>query len=181
MAFYRLDGINPIIEDTAATWIAKSAEIIGKVTLKPRSSIWFGSVLRGDNEMITIGEGTNIQDLSLIHTDAGIEVVIGKNSTIGHKAILHGCTIGDHCLIGMGAIVMNHAIIGEESIIGAGTVVTQGKEFPSRSLILGNPGRLVRKLTEQEIEGIKKSADHYYENAMRFKYNLVSLSLPEEL
>lgn len=181
MAFYRLDGIDPIIEDTSTTWVAKSADIIGKVRLKPCSSIWFGAVLRGDNEMITIGEKTNIQDLSLIHTDAGIEVSIGNNCTIGHKVILHGCTIGDDCLIGMGAIIMNHAVIGKGCLVGAGTVITQGKEFPNYSLILGNPGRVIRTLTEEEIAANKTSALHYHENAMRFKHNLVSLTLPNEL
>ena len=181
MAFYRLDGIDPVIEDTGATWVAKSAEVIGKVTLKPRSSVWFGSVLRGDNDVIIIGEGTNIQDLSVIHTDAGIPVSIGKNCTIGHKALLHGCTIGDGSLIGMGAIIMNRAIIGEESIVGAGALVTEGKQFPPRSLILGNPARVVRNLTDKEIEGIKASASHYYDNAQRFKNNIVPLSLPDQL
>ena len=180
MAFYRLDGIDPVIEDSSASWVAESAEIIGKVVLKPRSSVWFGSVLRGDNETITIDEGTNIQDMTMVHTDVGIEVSIGKNCTIGHKVILHGCTIGDTSLIGMGAIIMNHAVIGEESIVGAGALVTQGKQFPSRSLIVGNPARFVRNLTDEEIEGIKKSASHYYDNAQRFKYNLVPLTLPEQ-
>lgn len=181
MAIFRLDGIDPIIDDTATTWVAKSADIIGKVKLKPFSSIWFGAVLRGDNEMITIGERTNIQDLALIHTDAGIEVSVGKNCTVGHKVILHGCTIDDDCLIGMGAIIMNKAVIGKGCIIGAGTVITQGKEFPSYSLILGNPGRVIRKVTEEEIASCQKSALYYYDNAMRFKSNLVSLSLPNEL
>ena len=112
MAFYRLDGINPVIEDIAEIWVAESAEIIGKVTLKSKSSVWFGSVLRGDNEMITVGESTNIQDMTVVHTDAGIDVSIGKNCTIGHRAILHGCSIGNTSLIGMGAIIMNHAEIG---------------------------------------------------------------------
>ena len=181
MAFYRLDGIDPVIEDTAEIWVAESAEIIGKVTLKPRSSVWFGSVLRGDNEMITIGEGTNIQDMTVVHTDAGIDVSIGKNCTIGHRVILHGCTIGNTTLIGMGSIIMNHAMIGEESIVGAGAVVTQGKQFPSRSLLLGNPARFVRKVSDEEVGNINKSAAHYYANARRFKNSLIRLSLPEQL
>ena len=181
MAFYRLDGINPVIEDIAEIWVAESAEIIGKVTLKSKSSIWFGSVLRGDNEMITVGESTNIQDMTVVHTDAGIDVSIGKNCTIGHRAILHGCSIGNTSLIGMGAIIMNHAEIGEESIVGAGAVVTQGKQFPSRSLLLGNPARFVRKVSDEEVENIKKSAAHYHANARRFKNSLARLSLPEQL
>lgn len=181
MAFYRLDGIDPVIEDTAEIWVAESAEIIGKVILKPRSSVWFGSVLRGDNEMITIGEGTNIQDMTVVHTDAGIDVSIGKNCTIGHRVILHGCTIGNTTLIGMGAIIMNHAMIGEESIVGAGAVVTQGKQFPSRSLLLGNPARFVRKVSDEEVGNINKSAARYYANARRFKNSLIRLSLPEQL
>lgn len=172
MTLYCLNGISPQIEDPENTWIAESAEVIGKIILKKKASIWFGSVLRGDNDLISIGEGTNIQDMSVVHTDKGIQVSIGKNCTIGHKAIIHGCQIENNCLIGMGSIIMNNAHIGKNSIVGAGSLVTQGKIFPERSLIMGNPARVVRELSDDEVNNILRSAEHYYRNAMHFKQNL---------
>lgn len=176
MSVYALNGIEPVIEDSATSWVADSADIIGRVTLARYSSVWFGAILRGDNEMIVIGEGSNIQDLAVVHTDEGIDVSVGRDCTIGHRAIIHGCVIADRCLIGMGAIIMNHVEIGTGSIVGAGTIVTQGKIFPPNSLVLGSPARLVRELNDDEIAGIAASAFRYRENAMRFKRGLLPIS-----
>ena len=173
MAKYELDGVQPQVAETA--WIADSAQVIGRVVMGPDSSVWFGSVLRGDNDPITIGEGSNVQDGSVLHTDKGKPLDIGKHVTIGHNVILHGCTIGDESLIGMGAIVLNGAKIGKHCLVGAGALVTENKEFPDGSLIVGNPAKVVRQLTDEQIAGLKRSAQGYMANAKRFRAGLRKL------
>ena len=150
---------SPVIDDEA--YIAETAVIIGDVTLKKNSNIWFGAALRGDMESITIGENTNVQENSVIHVDKTAKVIIGDNCTIGHNAIIHGCTIGNNTLIGMGAILLNGAKIGNNSIVAAGALVTQNKEFEDGVLILGNPAKVVRKLTEEEINKNRESSLNY--------------------
>lgn len=177
MAIYILDGHKPQIIEKKTSYIAPSADIIGKVVINDGASVWFGAVLRGDNEPILIGAGSNVQDHVTIHTDMGIPVTIGKNCTIGHRAIIHGCIIGDNCLIGMGAIIMNNVEIGANSIVGAGALVTEGKKFPPRSLIIGAPATAKRILDDKEVETIKASAQRYQTNAIRF---LRGLEIQEE-
>lgn len=150
-------------------FIAETADIIGDVHIDEDANIWYQAVLRGDINKISVGKNTNIQDGSVVHPDESCEVVIGDNVTIGHKAIIHGCRINNNCLIGMGAIVLNNAVIGENSIIGAGAIVTQGKAIPAGSLVLGAPGKVVRSLTDEEIEALKKSAETYVELTKGYK------------
>ena len=142
MAIYALDGTAP--ELSPDTWVAPSADLMGRVRLLSGASVWFGAVLRGDNEWITVGEGSNVQDGCVLHTDLGAPLTIGRNCTIGHRAILHGCTIGEQSLIGMGAIVLNHAVVGSRCLIGAGALVPEGKVIPDGSLVLGMPGKVIR-------------------------------------
>jgi carbonic anhydrase/acetyltransferase-like protein (isoleucine patch superfamily) len=170
MAIYELDGIVPQIADTA--WVADSAEVMGDVVLDSDVGIWFGVVVRGDTAAIRVGAGTNIQDLSVLHADVGTPLTIGSGVTVGHKAMLHGCTIGDDSLIGIGAVVLNNAKIGKGCLVGAGALVTEGKEFPDGSMIIGSPARLVRSLTPEELQGLRSSAEHYVVNAQRFKSTL---------
>ena len=151
------------------SWVASNAVIIGKVTLEKNSNIWFNSVIRGDVEPITIGEGSNVQDGSVIHTDPGCPAIIGKNVTIGHLVMLHGCIIEDDCLIGIGATILNKAKIGKNSIIGANALVTENKVIPERSLVLGSPGKVVRQVSEEEIKSIKENAEHYVANYNKYK------------
>lgn len=158
---YSLALGSPNIDPTA--WVAPEAVVSGRVTLGPLVSIWHGSVLRGDLEPIVVGEGSNIQDLCVLHTDHGLPTRIGAYVTVGHRAIVHGAVVGDGCLIGMGAIVMGGAVLEDECLVGAGSVVPQNKRFPARSLILGVPARLVRVLSAEEIESIRKNALHYIE------------------
>ena len=153
-------------------FIAETATVIGRVRLKPGASVWFGAVLRGDNEWIEIGEGANVQDGSTCHTDLGFPMVIGKNCTVGHNVILHGCTIEEGALIGMGSIVMNGAKIGRNSIVGAGSVITEGKEFPERSLIIGSPARVIRTLDDAQVQKMGSAARFYVANGPRFKKGL---------
>ena len=173
MAIYELDGVAPTIADSA--WVADSAQVMGRVELAEDASIWFQSVLRGDTETIQIGKGSNVQDGSVLHADHGLPLVIGDYVTVGHKVMLHGCTIGDESLIGMGAIVLNGAKIGKNCLVGAGALVTEGKEFPDGSMILGSPAKAARQLTAEQIEGLRRSARHYVENARRFKGTLRKL------
>ncbi len=168
MPIYAIDDIEPRFADRASSFIAPDATLIGRVEIGRDASVWFGAVLRGDNEAIVIGDGSNVQEHTVMHTDMGFPLTIGAGCTIGHKVMLHGCTIGDNSLIGMGAIVLNGARIGANSLVGAGALVTEGKEFPEGSLIVGTPARAVRTLDADAIERIRWSASHYVANAKRF-------------
>ncbi|HWJ74176.1 MAG TPA: gamma carbonic anhydrase family protein [Kaistia sp.] len=168
MAEHTLDGIGPELPEAGHYWIAPDARVIGQVTLGIDVGVWFGAVLRGDNERINIGAATNIQEHAVLHTDMGFPLTVGEGCTIGHRAILHGCTIGDNSLIGMGAIVLNGARIGPNSLVGAGALVPEGKDYPEGSLIVGAPGRVVRTLTPEQIEKLRQSARSYVENWRRF-------------
>ena len=170
MPIYELDGQGPDLPADGNYFIADTATIIGKVRLKSGASVWFGAVLRGDNEWIELGEGSNIQDNCICHTDAGFPLAIGKNCTIGHNAILHGCTVEDTALVGMGAIVLNGARIARGSIVGANSVVTAGKQFPENSLIIGSPARVVRTLEPHQVSIV--DAESYQRNGPRFKKGL---------
>lgn len=167
---YTLDGIAPEIDPAA--WVAPDANIIGAVTLCADTSVWFGATLRGDNERITLGQGSNVQENCVLHTDMGFPLVIGANCTIGHKAMLHGCTIGDGTLIGMGATILNGAKIGRGCLIGAGALVTEAKEIPDFSLVMGAPGKVVRQLDEAAQARLIASALGYQKNARRFRTGL---------
>ena len=173
MAIYELDGVAP--EVAASAWVADSAEVMGNVQLAEDASIWFGAVLRGDCESISIGEGSNIQDASVLHADLGKPLVVGRHVTVGHQVMLHGCTIGDESLIGIGAVVLNGAKIGRNCLVGAGALITEGKEFPDGSMTIGSPAKAVRQLTPEQIEGLRRSAQHYVDNARRFKTGLRKL------
>lgn len=175
MPLHSLDGIGPETPDMERFWIAPDAHAIGRIRLRENVGIWFGAVLRGDNELIDIGEATNIQEHCMLHTDMDYPLTVGRGCTIGHRAILHGCTIGDHCLIGMGAIVLNGARIGACSLVGAGALVTEGKSFPDASLIVGTPARAVRTLDAAAQAQIKRSADAYVRNWKRFASGLTRL------
>jgi carbonic anhydrase/acetyltransferase-like protein (isoleucine patch superfamily) len=170
MTLYRLDDLEPALAPGA--WAAPSADLIGDVRLATRASIWFGAVVRADNTPILIGEETNLQDGAVGHSDPGAPLTIGARVTIGHQAIVHGCTIADDCLIGMGARILNGATLGPECLVGAGALITEGKRFERGSLIVGSPARVVRMLTEQEIAAIRVSAAHYAEKAARYALTL---------
>ncbi len=170
---YNLGEYEPEIDSQA--WIAPDATIIGRTRLLAGASVWFQSVLRGDNEWITIGAGSNIQDGSVLHTDIGAELMVGAGVTVGHRVTLHGCRVGDNALIGMGSILLNHAVIGENSMIGAGSLVTEGQEIPPGVLALGTPARIIRDLTDQEIGLISASAIHYQANAARFREDMTEI------
>lgn len=172
MAIYELDGQAPDLPSDGNYFIAETATVIGRVRLKPGASVWFGAVLRGDNEWIEIGERANVQDGSTCHTDLGFPMVIGTNCTVGHNVILHGCTVEEGALIGMGSIVMNGARIGRNSIVGAGSVITEGKEFPERSLIIGSPARVIRTLDDAQVQKMGSAARFYVANGPRFKKGL---------
>lgn len=171
---YELDGIRPEIHPDA--WIAPDAVLIGRVVVKAGASVWFGAVLRGDNEEITVGEGSNVQENSVLHTDMGFPLTIGADCTIGHRAMLHGCTIHDGSLIGMGATVLNGAVIGAGSLIGATALVSEGKEFPPASLVIGTPGKVRREMDATELAGLRESAAQYRANAARFRRGLIAVS-----
>jgi len=166
MPVYRLDGVTP--EISTDCWIAPDAVLIGKVRLLEGASIWFGAVLRGDNEWITIGPNSNVQDHSIIHADAGEQVTIGRGVTIGHRVIVHSAEVGDHSLIGMGAILLNRARIGSHSLVGAGALVTEGKKFEDGKLVLGTPAKAVRDLSASQRAAIEQSAAGYAANALRY-------------
>lgn len=162
-----------------ANFVADSAQVIGQVKLERRASVWFGCVLRGDTDQLLIGEDSNVQDGSVLHTDPGLRLTVGKQCTIGHMVMLHGCEIGDGCLIGIKSTILNHARIGAGSLVGANSLVTEGKTFPDGSLILGSPAKVVRPLTDAERSMILGSAQHYVDNARRFREGLVALGHPE--
>lgn len=167
MAMYELADLSPQVAESA--WVADSAQVMGRVELEKDSSVWFGVVIRGDTEHISIGEGSNIQDGSVLHADYGMPLTVGKYVTVGHKVMLHGCTIGDESLIGIGAIILNGAKIGRNCLVGAGALVTEGKEFPDGSMIIGSPAKVVRQLTPEQMQGLRASAQHYIENARRYQ------------
>ena len=172
---YKLLEKVPEFPENSDFWVAPDANVIGQVRLMAGASVWFGATLRGDNEWINLGTGSNVQENSVLHTDIGYPLSIGRNCTIGHNAILHGCTIGDQSLIGMGAIVLNGAQIGRNCLIGAGALITEGKIIPDNSLVVGAPGKVVRGLTEAEIEGLLESAVGYQANMRRFAKGLTTI------
>jgi carbonic anhydrase/acetyltransferase-like protein (isoleucine patch superfamily) len=172
MAIHSLDGIKPTLPGDGHYWVAPTATVIGKVTLGAGVGIWFGAVLRGDGEAITVGADSNLQEHVMVHTDPGYAATIGEGCTVGHRAIIHGCTIGNNVLIGMGAIILNGAVIGDNSLVGAGALVTEGKVIPPGSLVIGAPGRVARPLTDNEIARNRQSATHYAANWRRFAQGL---------
>lgn len=173
---YALGEDEPKLPEDGDFWVAPDANVIGRVVLESGVSVWFGATLRGDNEPIRVGEGSNIQENTVIHTDPGFPVSIGRNVTIGHKAMIHGCTIGDGALIGMGATVLNGAVIGEGSLIGAGALVTEGKEIPPGSLVMGMPGKVVREMDEARRAANIDTAEHYQKRMRRFRDELRALA-----
>jgi carbonic anhydrase/acetyltransferase-like protein (isoleucine patch superfamily) len=172
MPIYALDGVRPELPEDGDFWIAPDAVVIGKVRLGKGASIWWGSVLRGDNDWISVGENSNIQDLSMIHTDMGEPVEIGAGVTVGHRVIIHSALVGEESLIGMGAILLNRARIGRHCLVGAGALVTEDKQFEDGQLILGSPARAVKKVNEAQIAGFRQSAERYVANARRFRERL---------
>ena len=175
MPIYALDGQAPILPEPNQFWVAPDAHVIGRVRLGRDVGIWFGAVLRGDNEMIELGDRTNVQEGAMLHTDPGFPMVIGADCTLGHHAILHGCTIGANSLVGMGATILNGARIGSNCLVGANALVTERKEFPDNSLIVGSPAKVLRTLDGAAIESIRQSAEHYVANWRRFVAGLVRL------
>ncbi len=173
MTIYALGEALPEIDPEA--WVAPDANVIGRVALGQGASVWFGATLRGDNEPIVVGAGSNVQEACVFHTDPGFPLTVGRDCTIGHKAILHGCTIGDETLIGMGAIVQNGARIGRNCLIGAGALVTEGKEIPDGSLVVGEPGKVIRQLDEKAIAGIRSAAQVYRKRARAYRVELRAL------
>lgn len=172
MTLYALDGIAPELPEDGDYWIAPDANVIGKVILQSGASVWFGSTLRGDNEAIVIGRGSNVQENTVMHTDMGCPLTVGVNCTIGHKAMLHGCTIGDNSLIGMGATILNNAVIGKNCLIGAGALVTEGKVIPDNSMVLVSPGKVVKELGPEWVQRLEASALSYQRNMRRFRDGL---------
>jgi len=176
MALYRIGDDAPRVAPDA--WVAESAAVVGRVALGAGASVWYGAVLRGDNEWITIGERSNIQDGSVLHTDMGSPLTIGTDVTVGHQVMLHGCTIGDNSLIGIQSVVMNGARIGRNCIVGAGSLVTEGKAFPDNSLIIGSPAKAVRTLTDEQAAGLRQGAAGYVANAVRHRDTVVRIDDP---
>ncbi|MBU6373211.1 MAG: gamma carbonic anhydrase family protein [Alphaproteobacteria bacterium] len=172
MPIYRLADADLEVEDPEAWWVAPGAVLIGRVVLKRNASVWFGAVLRGDNEPIVVGENSNVQDGSVLHTDMGAPLTIGANVTIGHQVMLHGCTIGDNALIGIKATVLNHAVVAPETLVGAHALVTERKTFPTRSLVTGAPAQVARALDDRQVQIIAGSALHYVENWRRYRRDL---------
>ncbi len=164
---YQLGDTKVQVEE--GVWVAENAVVVGNVLLKENSSVWFNAVIRGDNDLITIGEGANIQDGSVLHSDPGSPLTVGANVTIGHKVMLHGCDIGEGSLVGINSVVLNNARIGKNCIIGANALITEGKEIPDNSLVMGYPGKVVKTMTDDQTKAVKFSAIHYVENARRFR------------
>lgn len=175
MPLYTLDGVAPRLPGSGRCFVAPGAHLIGRVELQEDANVWFNCVLRGDNEWITVGARTNIQDNSILHTDMGYPLVIGADCTIGHNVVLHGCTIGDGSLIGMGATILNGAKIGRNCLVGANALVTGGKEYPDNSLIVGSPAKVLRELGEESAAAHLESARHYVENGQRYLKGLVEI------
>lgn len=175
MATYELDGVGPSTSGANDHWLAPTACLIGRVTLETDTSVWYGAVLRGDNETITIGRGSNVQDNCVAHTDPGYPVEIGADCTIGHLAMLHGCTIGDGTLVGIGATILNGAVVGDSCIIGAHALIPEGKTIPPRSLVIGAPGRVARQVSAEEAESLVASARHYVAQWRRHSGGLVEV------
>jgi carbonic anhydrase/acetyltransferase-like protein (isoleucine patch superfamily) len=174
VSLFALDGISPTLP-AGFCFVADSASVIGNVELGEDVGVWFGTVIRGDNERIAIGARTNIQDLCVLHTDPGFPLTVGTGCTIGHRATLHGCSIGESSLVGMSATILNGATIGKHCLIGAGALITEGKQIPDGSLVVGAPGKVVRTLGDEDIARLRKSADHYVDNARRFAAGLTRL------
>lgn len=170
MPLYEFEGQRPKLAESA--WVAPSAELIGQVELGDAASVWFGVVIRADNTLISVGARSNVQEGAMLHSDPGAPLAVGENCTVGHHAILHGCTIGDNVLVGMGATVLNRAVIGDNCLIGANALVTEGKVFEPGTLIVGAPAKAMRPLTDAEIAGLRASADNYAERAVRFRTGL---------
>ena len=175
MTIYALGDQQPQLPGDGDAWIAPTASVIGHVILEPGASVWFGAVLRGDNEPITIGPDSNVQDGAVLHTDPGSPLTLGRGVTVGHKAMLHGCEVGDYSLIGIGAVVLNGVKIGRNCIIGANALITEGKVIPDNSLVMGQPGKVVRELEEGQIEALRLSAQHYVQNWRRYAGGLKRL------
>ena len=174
MAIFELDGNAPQLADGA--WVAESAEVIGRVELHRNASVWPKAVIRGDNDFIQIGEGSNVQDASILHTDPGYPLILGKNVTVGHQVMLHGCHIGDGSLVGIGAVILNGAKSGKNCLVGAGALVTEGNEFPDGSMILGSPAKAVKNLAPEQIAGIEDIAGRYVKNAQRYQKTLKKIT-----
>ncbi len=168
--FYDLKDKKPKI--SGENWVAPNATIIGDVTLEKNTSIWFNAVLRGDCDNIIVGEGSNVQDGSVLHTDPGYPLILGKNITIGHMVMLHGCSIGDNSLIGIGAVILNNVKIGKNCIVGAKALITENKEIPDNSLVVGSPGRVIRKVTEEEKKAISENTKHYQDNWKKYSQSI---------
>jgi carbonic anhydrase/acetyltransferase-like protein (isoleucine patch superfamily) len=172
MPVYSLGAVAPQLPPEDEHWIAPSASVMGNVILKKNASVWWGATIRGDNDPITIGENSNIQDGSVLHTDTGVPLTIGANVTVGHLVMLHGCTIGDNSLIGIGSVILNGAKIGKNCLIGANVLITEGKEIPDNSLVMGAPGKVVREVSEHQAMILTASAHHYVENWKRYRRDL---------
>ena len=168
MNIYALGDKTPQLPPAGEYWIAPGASVIGDVILKRNASVWFGAVVRGDNDPITIGENTNIQDGSVLHSDPGAPLVIGRDVTVGHMAMIHSCTVGDNCLIGIGAVILSRAVIGNNCLIGAGALIPEGKVIPDNSLVVGQPGKVIRLLEPYQVDILTASAQHYVENWRRY-------------
>ena len=167
MAVFSLGDRRPDVQ--RAAFVAHNATLVGSVVLEADSSVWFGAVVRADNDLIQVGENSNIQDGAVLHTDPGIQLVVGREVIVGHQVTLHGCKIGDGCLIGMQAIILNHAVIGRECVIGAGTLIPEGKVIPDRSLVVGAPGKIVRQVSDEEAARLRESCLQYVERARRYR------------
>ena len=170
MAIYTLGGQTPVC--ATDTWVADNATLVGSVRLAAGVSVWFGAVIRADNDLISIGERCNIQDNAVLHTDAGFPLTLGREVTVGHQAMLHGCSVGDGSLIGIGAIVLNQAVIGSGCLVGAGAFIGEGKQFPDHSLIIGSPAKVVRQLSEEEVAGLRASAEGYFQKWQIYRQEL---------